>query len=329
MFADENSFFSPAPSGDYLSAEPRKSVGAPLGAPLGGSAAFGGPEEGFGFGGEAFSQGAPPSQRTGAPPAAAAAAAAQTPDGCLYCTAAMLRKAVKERAGGGPLLLHGAPVGMLGLCGVCTALEVRPSLFRFTLEDPTAAIEVECSSKAALALLQQEEAAAAAAPPSPRSSSSSSSNSSSGALLAALKNGGLVSVFGYACTDDKGAVYIDCCRAAAIKDPREYAEAFPLRVIAAALRAAAKEPHTKAQLPDTIKQEAPEEASLEQFEHITEPLQRLLLKTLMAAEEKTMKRHLLQQRLSGHSPEAIEEALKALEDSGEIALTATWVSLAS
>ncbi|CDJ56986.1 hypothetical protein, conserved [Eimeria maxima] len=245
MFADEN-FFSPSTGSEFLSSEPRKSVGAPTGGPLGaplGSSTHGFGMSGFGmadeFGGasEGLSQTQTGSQKT------PQTAAAHTPDGCICSTIQMLRRAARERAGGGgPLQLHGREVGLVGLCGFASALEVRSSLFKFTLEDMTSAIEVECANKAVLHKLQlqmdaQEE------PVATTTTTTATTTTNTELLCKRLKEGGLVSVYGFACTDDKGEVYVDCFKAAAITDPREYAQAFPFRVIAAALKAQGTNPN--------------------------------------------------------------------------------------
>ncbi|CDI80438.1 hypothetical protein, conserved [Eimeria acervulina] len=337
MFADEN-FFSPSATGsDFLSSEPRKSVGAPQGGPLGVSSSrmFGVSDELLG-GSEGLSQSYASSQKTPQP-----SAAAQTPDGCICSTIGMLRRAVKERkGGGGSLRLFGRDVGLVCLCGSSSNVDIRSSLFKFVLQDTTGSIEVECASKPVLNKLQQQTEAPEEDPASSSSSSSnrsSSSSSSTELLCKTLREGGLVSVYGYACTDDKGAVYIDCLKVAAIEDPSEYIISFPLRVIAAAMQAQAANTNNSIKNEDKLsneqhtntKQETQDEASMELYEHVSDPLQRQLLKLLLAAENKTMNRQTLPSKLGGHSADAIEEALKALEDSGDIAMTSTWVSLAS
>lgn len=227
MFADENTFFSPSVgTSDFLSAEPRKSLGG-LGGPLG-SSAFGGSDD-IGAPPEHFSQDQSASQRAGAP-----GGGPQTPDGCVCATISMLRRAVKARTGGGPLQLNGKDVGLVGLCGVSSGLDIRASLFKFTLEDMTGNIEIECSHKGAMSALKEDEGAPAGEGPS----------TGSKGLSAALQ-GGVVTVYGFPCTDDKGGVYIDCFKVNVVTDMREYVELFPLRIIAGALHGGPTNPPSK------------------------------------------------------------------------------------
>ncbi|KAL8274720.1 hypothetical protein Esti_001435 [Eimeria stiedai] len=320
MFADENAFYSaPVGSSDYLSSEPRKNLGG-LGGPLespGAGAAFGIGED-LGSHADPFSQDQNPSQR-GAP---TGHGALQTPDGCVCATVGMLRRAVKARTGGGGLLMHGREVGLIGLCGVASGLDVRASMFRFTLEDLTGKIEVECSNKGALSELQEY----AGAP------GEVSSGASTASLSAALQ-GGVAAVYGFACTDDKGNVYVDCLKASAVTDMREYVELFPLRVIAGALQgtiAPGSNNPSKGELGTgplgATKEE--DEAAMQMYEHISDPTQRAVLKLLLAKGQ-AVKRLDVPSSVSGFNASDVEAALLALEESGDIALTSTWVSLAS
>ncbi|KAL8433270.1 hypothetical protein ACSSS7_004055 [Eimeria intestinalis] len=336
MFADENAFYStPVGSSDFLSSEPRKSLGG-LGAPLESS----GPSAAFGIGedlaahADPFSQDQNASQR-GAP---SGPAAPQTPDGCVCATVGMLRRAVKARTGGGPLQMHGREVGLIGLCGVASGLDVRASMFKFTLEDLTGKIEVECSNRGALSELQEQ----AGAPQKEEASSGSSSSSLSAAL-----QGGVAAVYGFACTDDKGNVYVDCFKVNAVTDMREYVELFPLRIIAGALQGAAAscsnhttKGETNAGPLGAAKEEGgKEEAAMQMYEHISDPAQRAVLKLLLAKGYAVKRQDspvgrvftllLLRLLLLVFAASEVEAALLALEESGDIALTSTWVSLAS
>ncbi|KAL8447019.1 hypothetical protein Emag_004491 [Eimeria magna] len=322
MFADENAFYSaPVGSSDFLPSEPRKSLGG-LGGPLespgaGGAFAIG---EDLGTHADPFSQEQNASQR-GAP---AGPGAPQTPDGCVCATVGMLRRAVKARTGGGPLQMHGREVGLISLCGVTSGLDVRASMFKFTLEDLTGKIEVECSNKGALSELQEH----AGAPEKEEASSGLSASSLSTAL-----QGGVASVYGFACTDDKGNVYVECFKVNAVTDMREYVELFPLRVIAGALQGAAvtgSNHSTKGEIGAGPLGETKEvdEAAMQMYEHISDPAQRAVLKLLLAKGQ-AVKRHDVPSSVSGFTASDVEAALLALEESGDIALTSTWVSLAS
>ncbi|KAL8452742.1 hypothetical protein Emed_001306 [Eimeria media] len=316
---NENAFYSaPVGSSDFLSSEPRKSLGG-LGGPLespGTGGAFGIGED-LGAHADPFSQDQNASQR-GAP---AGPGAPQTPDGCVCATVGMLRRAVKARTGGGPLQMHGREVGLIGLCGVTSGLDVRASMFKFTLEDLTGKIEVECSNKGALSELQEHAGA-------PKKEEASSGSSLSQAL-----NGGVAAVYGFACTDDKGNVYVDCFKVNAVTDMREYVELFPLRVIAGALQGGAA-----TGLSQTTKGESSvkplgatkeeDEAAMQMYEHVSDPAQRAVLKVLLAKGQ-AVKRQDLPSSVSGFNASDVEAALLALEESGDIALTSTWVSLAS
>lgn len=224
MFADENNFFSSSSIGtsDFLSSEPRKSLGG-LGSHAG-TNAFGASDD-MGAPAESFSQEPTASQRGTAPPGGL-----QTPDGCVCATVGMLRRAVKTRTSGGTLRLNGRDVGIIGLCGRASGLDTRASMFKFSLEDTTGQIDVECSNKGALSDLRE----GAEAPEKEAEASPASSRTG----LAAALEGGIVTVYGFPCTDDKGEVYIDCFKVNAISDMREYVELFPLRIIAGALQEA-------------------------------------------------------------------------------------------
>ncbi|XP_026189742.1 uncharacterized protein LOC34618906 [Cyclospora cayetanensis] len=340
MFADENAFFSPYSGGnEFLSSEPRKSLGGS------GRLSFGGSED-LGNATDPFSQGQSASSQRGGSSGGGGEKAAQTPDGCVCATVAMLRRAVKARAaGGGPLQLNGRDVGLVALCGVASGLEIRPSLFKFTLEDSTSRIEVECSHKSAMASLQEPGAATS----SQETPEEESLPPLEGFLSAALR-GGLVTVYGFPCMDDKGDVYVDCFKINPVKDMREYVELFPLRIIAGALQdkaaASATPPTTPTIAPAVTKAEEaeskvtccvfalpclppPAASDLHMYEHISDPMQRRVLKNLLSAKGRAVKRQALTASLSVDSPSEVEAALTALEESGEIAVTATWISLAS
>ncbi|OEH74639.1 hypothetical protein cyc_01992 [Cyclospora cayetanensis] len=323
MFADENAFFSPYSGGnEFLSSEPRKSLGGS------GRLSFGGSED-LGNATDPFSQGQSASSQRGGSSGGGGEKAAQTPDGCVCATVAMLRRAVKARAaGGGPLQLNGRDVGLVALCGVASGLEIRPSLFKFTLEDSTSRIEVECSHKSAMASLQEPGAATS----SQETPEEESLPPLEGFLSAALR-GGLVTVYGFPCMDDKGDVYVDCFKINPVKDMREYVELFPLRIIAGALQdkaaASATPPTTPTIAPAVTKAEEAETSDLHMYEHISDPMQRRVLKNLLSAKGRAVKRQALTASLSVDSPSEVEAALTALEESGEIAVTATWISLAS
>ncbi|KAL8432967.1 hypothetical protein Efla_001175 [Eimeria flavescens] len=324
MFADENAFFSPsAGSSEFLSSEPRKSLGGlgggPLESPMGGAQTFGAADD-VGAPVDPFSQEPAASQR--GPPAAGGP---QTPDGCVCATIGMLRRAVKARTGGGTLQLNGRDVGLIGLCGLASDLDVRASMFKFTLEDVTGKMEVECSIKGALAELKESERGAQEKEGPPVEAK--------GSGLASALRGGVVTVYGFACTDDKGDVYVDCFKVNAVSDMREYVELFPLRIIAGAIegRAPPAAPlKTEANAaPSSAPKEELDEAAMQAYEHISDPAQRAVLGVLLAAKGQAVKRQKISSSAGGFAASDVEAALLALEESGEIALTATWVSLAS
>lgn len=226
MFADENTFFSPAPTTEFLSSEPRKSLGSltpPLSSPPFAVA------DDINAHPDSFSQELGASQKTGVPPGGPPGAGGpQAPDGCVCATVSMLKKAIRARTGGGALQLNGADVGLVCLCGISHKLEIRASLIKFSLEDITGFMEVECSHKGAILAVKEEEEKDG---DSQKLSSAPAGPQDLGKAL----RGGVVTVYGFPCTDDKGEVYIDCMKVCAVTDMREYVELFPLRVLAGAM----------------------------------------------------------------------------------------------
>lgn len=312
MFADENTFFSSSiGASDFLSSEPRKSLGG-LGGPLG-SSGFGGNED-VGILPEPFSQDPNASQRGPAP----SPGAPQTPDGCVCATIGMIKRAVKARTGGGALQLHGRDLGLVGLCGSASGLDVRASMFKFTLEDTTGRIEVECSNRSAISALKE--------------GGNTPEEGVKTTRLGTALSGGVVTVYGFPCTDDKAEVYIDCFKVNVVSDMREYVELFPLRIMAGSLQSgSAKGPLKTEQSggPIGVTKTETDDLALEMYEHITDSAQRAVLTHLLAAKGQAVKRQEIPSAISGFSESAVEAALTALEESGEVALTSMWASLAS